>query len=54
LWDNLALQVLKYKVGYYIFIENLMTSDYVDNTFYINGIEELGCKIYNSKYFLII
>ncbi|ORX55429.1 hypothetical protein BCR36DRAFT_347274 [Piromyces finnis] len=47
LWDNLALQMLKYKVGYYIFIENLITSDYIDNTFYINGIEEFNCKIYN-------
>jgi len=47
LWDNLALQILKYKVGYYVFIENLMTTTYVDNKYYINGIEENGCKIYN-------
>ncbi|ORX82924.1 hypothetical protein BCR32DRAFT_292315 [Anaeromyces robustus] len=47
LWDNLALQILKYKVGYFIFLENLMTTNYIGDKFYINGIEEIGCKIYN-------
>jgi len=47
LWDNLALQILKYKVGYFVFLENLMTTNYNGDKFYINGIEEKGCKIYN-------
>ncbi|KAG4093974.1 hypothetical protein H8356DRAFT_1047546 [Neocallimastix lanati (nom. inval.)] len=47
LWDNLALQVLKFKIGYYIFIENLITSNEIDNNFYINGIENAGCRINN-------
>jgi len=26
-----------------------MTTTYVDNKYYINGIEENGCKIYNGN-----